>query len=121
MAIKINLNTTVIPVEIGTHKFEVNMTDEKELAFQETLGEFSKKAQTLGEYGEKDVEKLRGMVLEMIDELLGEGSFDLLYRDVPNVGILLGVLVEVIQEISKVAKERVMPKSVEKIIAKKST
>jgi len=119
MAIKINLNTTVIPVEIGQHKFEINMTDEKEVAFQTKLNKFLTDIQELNEEKPEDTEKLTTLVADVLDSLLGVGSFDTLYKEVPNTGILLGVLMDLVTEFSKEAKNRVMPKSILRIMDKK--
>jgi len=119
MAIKLNLNTTVIPVEIGEFKFEINMTDEKEKAFQVKLNAFLKQAEQLNESSLEDEEKLHAMIAEMYDELLGSGAFDKLYEHTPNAGILLGVFMELVTEFTKEARSRVLPSSVLKIVDKK--
>ena len=119
MAIKLNLNTTIIPVEIGDFNFEINMTDEKEKAFQTKLNDFLKQAEQLNESHSEDEEKLQTMIAEMYDELLGDGAFDQLYAHTPNVGILLGVFMQLVAEFAKEAKSRVLPSSVLKIVEKK--
>jgi len=119
MAIKLNLKTTLIPVEIGEFKFEINMTDEKEKAFQVKLNEFLKQAEQLNETNLEDEEKLHTMITQMYDELLGAGAFDQLYAHTPNVGILLGVFMELVTEFSKEVRSRVLPNSVLKIVDKK--
>jgi len=119
MAIKINLNTTVIPVEIGTFKFEINMTDEKEKAFQEKINDFLKQAQTLNEDQPEEEKALRNMVEEMFDTLLENGAFEKLYNHTPNIGILLGVLMDLIASFGKEARNRVIPNSALKVLEKK--
>lgn len=119
MAIKLNLNTTIIPVEIGEFKFEINMTDEKEKAFQSKLNEFLQKAENLSETNPADEEKLRTMIAQLYDELLEKGAFDKLYAYTANTGILLGVFMQLVAEFTKEARARVLPNSVLKIVDKK--
>jgi len=119
MAIKLNLNTTIIPVEIGEFKFEINMTDEKEKSFQAKLSDFLKQAEKLDEAKTEDEEKLRTMIAELYDELLGNGAFKKLYAHTPNAGILLGVFMQLVTEFTKEARSRVLPSSVLKIVDKK--
>ena len=120
MAIKLDLNTAVIPVEIGEFKFEIEMTDEKEKAFQVKLKDFVNKAKGLSEDKPEDEEVLRGMVAEVYDELLGEGAFEKLYAYTANTGILLGVFMDLVAEYSKEIRARVMPRSVLNVADQKS-
>jgi len=120
MAIKLNLKTTIIPVEIGDFKFEINMTDEKEKAFQAKLNDFLQKAHQLNEQTSEDEETLRIMIAEMYDELLEKGAFEKLYNHTPNTGILLGVFMELVTEFGKEVKSRVIPNSVLKVMNKKA-
>lgn len=119
MAIKLNLNTTIIPVEIGDFNFEINMTDEKEKALQAKLNEFLKQAEKLNENNLEDEEKIHTMIAKMYDELLGSGAFEKLYAHTPNTGILLGVFMQLVTEFTKEARARVLPSSVMKIVDKK--
>ena len=112
MAIKLNLRTATIPVEIGEFKFEIEMTDAKERAFQAKINDFIQKAQEAREEKPEDEEALRGMVSEMFDELLGDGAFEKLYAHTSNTGILLSVFMELVAEYSKVVRSRVMTSSV---------
>ena len=111
MAIKLNLSSTVIPVEIGEFKFEIDMTDVKEKAFQSKLDDFVHKVKKLDESKSEDEDALRKMLAEAYNALLGEGAFDKLYVYTPNTGILLGVFMELVTEYSKVVKARVLPNS----------
>ena len=81
MAIKIELQSTIIPIEIGAFKFEVDMTDEKEKAFKGKLDDFLKEAGELDEEKPEDEIKLKEMLTEVYDDLLGEGSFEKLYKE----------------------------------------
>jgi len=123
MAIKIDLNTNVVPVEIGTHKFIISMTDELEVILQEKLdafmvaeSEFQKKASE-----EKSVEiaYLKPMMKEVLDTMLGEGAFELIYQDVPNSRVLLNVMTSLLKEYTKVFRDISLPPEVQRIIDKK--
>jgi len=120
MAIKINLNTTVIPVEIGAFKFEINMTDEKEKGFQVKLNDFLQQAQQLSEGNLEDEVTLRNMIEELFDALLEKGAFEKLYAHTPNTGILLGVFMDLVAAFNKEARTRVLPSSVMKVLDKKA-
>ena len=119
MAIKLDLNTAVIPVEIGEFKFEIEMTDEKEKAFQAKLNYFVKKGQELNEDNPEDEEVLHSMLADMYDEMLGSGAFKKLYEHTSNTGILLGVFMELMAEYSKEVRARVVPRSVLNVVDKK--
>ena len=119
MAIKIELQSTIIPVEIGAFKFEVNMTDEKEKAFKAQLDDFLKQASELDETKLEDETKLKELLKQMYDDLLGEGSFDKMYNSAPNIGILSGVFIQLVQEFGKVAQSRVTSNPVLKMLERK--
>ena len=119
MAIKIDLQSTVIPIEIGEFKFEVDMTDEKEKAFKAKLDNFLKQAADLDEQKPEDEEKLKELLNEIYDSLLGEGSFDKLYSSASNLGILSGVFVQLVAEFGRVAQSRITSAPVLKMIEKK--
>jgi len=119
MAIKLSLDSTVIPVEIGEFQFEIDMTDAKEKAFQVKLNDFVQMAKELNEDKTEDEETLRSMIEEVLDELLGDGAFEKLYAYTSNIGILLGVFMELVAEYSKVVKARVMPGSLLNVMDKK--
>lgn len=120
MAIKLNLNTTVIPVEIGGLKFEINMTDEKEKVFQDKINDFLKQAQLMRESDSEDEEALRGMVEAMFDDFLEQGAFEKLYALSPNTGILLGVFMDLVAALGEETRNRALPHSVLKMLDKKA-
>jgi len=120
MAIKLNLRTTAIPIEIGKFKFEIEMTDVKERALQVKLNDFVQKAQKSSEEKTEDEEVLRNMIAGMFDELLGDGAFEKLYAHTSNTGILLGVFLELVAEYSKEVRARVISKSMLSVINEKS-
>ena len=120
MAIKINLETTIIPVEIGNFKFEIEMTDEKEKTFQIKLNDFLEQIQVLEDTVEDEL-KLREMMETVYDDLLGIGTFGKLYEFAPSIGILSGVLIQLIEEIGKETQSRITTKPILKAINKKAT
>ena len=116
MAIKLNISSTIIPVEIGEFKFEIEMTDIKQKSFQSKLDDFVQRAKELNEGKAEDEGVLRGMLTEVYDALLEEGVFEKLYAHTPNTAILLNVFMELVAEYSKVVKARVMPSSILSVV-----
>ena len=110
MAIKINLVPTVIPVEMGDFKFEVNIADEQWGAFQAKSVE---RAQQLEAFSKSGDEPSRYSLLEeLVDELLGAGAFAKLYGHTPNLQILSSTVTELIVAIGEEIQSRSRPGSV---------
>ena len=119
MAVKLQLHTAVIPVEIGEFKFQVNLADDREKVFKRELEGFLSKIEQMDEESFEDQEKLPGMLQEMYDQLLGAGSYDQLYAHTPNVGILSGVFVQVVAGLTKEMQSRITSAPVSKVIERK--
>ena len=109
MAIKINLESTKIPVEIGDLNFEINVTDEKFDTFSKHFQDFLNNVQALDEQNEEDQNKLKPLVKSIHDELLGLGSFELVYEKVPNVTFVAGILIKIVSQLTEEMDKRIMP------------
>ena len=112
MAIKINLESTKIPVEIGDLKFEIDVTDEKYEAFIQNFNAFLSKMESLDEEKSEDIALLKTMVSEVYEELLGTGSYEQIYAKMPNIAFVASVLIKVVTQLMQVMDERItsMPK-----------
>jgi len=121
MAIKINLESTKIPVEIGDLKFEIDVTDEKYEAFIQNFNAFLSKMESLDEEKSEDIALLKTMVEEVYEELLGTGSYDQIYTKMPNIAFVASVLVNIVTQLTQVMNERITPTPKMKVVAKKTT
>ena len=119
MAIKINLESTVIPVEIGDMKFEIDVTDEKYEAFIKNFNVFLSKMEVLDENKSEDVAQLKVMVKEIYDELLGAEAYEQIYAKMSNIAFVSGVLVSVVKQLMEEMDQKTAPKSQLKLVEKK--
>lgn len=109
MAIKINLQGTAIPVEIGELKFEVDVTDagyqktfQQLLHLQEEAIALITQAATVDEASTAMFKhKLHTLIQEAYDDLLGAGAFTAVYAQTPNITYVTKYLTEIIAGIQK--------------------
>jgi len=113
MAIKINVLSTLVPIEIGNLKFEVDVTDEKYQAFIERfkavqkellalmteIEEMEKNGTEINE--EETLAKLHQLVSKAYDELLGEGTFRQVYQQTPRIVAVTSYLVKLVAALEK--------------------
>ena len=107
MALKLELKSTIIPIEIGEFKFELDMTDTKRKVIEENLMLFTKEATNLDESNPKDEDKLKELLQDMYDELLGTGAFNELYAHTESIEILSNILVHAVVGIKQTLQSRV--------------
>ena len=123
MAIKISLNSTKIPVEIGDLKFEVEMNDEGYERFINIFNVFVKEMAALGAEEVEDFPSIRDRQKKLLDSLLGEGAFDQLYTKISCTMTLTRVIGQIaasieaemikrleIEQTKKAAKKQVVKK-----------
>jgi len=113
MAIKINVRSTLIPVEIGELKYEVDITDQKYRAFSERFKYVQKELLKLvtaiedqekkGEEINEDelFEKLQQLVSTAYHELLGSQAFEQVYQQTPRLIEVTGYLVKLVAAIEQ--------------------
>ena len=119
MAIKINLQSTVIPVQLGDLKFEVDVADEKYDEIVKNFNGFLEKISELDEAKAEDVIQLKEIVKETYDQLLGEGTYEQIYDKMPNISFVAGVLVNLVVELAKEMQKRMVSKIQVKTMSKK--
>lgn len=102
MAIKIQTKTHVIPIEIGDVKLGFDMSDENIEKLFDSEHDIMKK---ISEVDKNDFEAQKKAIKEIIDALLGDGSFDKLYDLSPSIFIVVEYFMQIAQglkeEISK--------------------
>jgi len=121
MAIKINLESVKIPVEIGDLKFEIDVMDEKYETFISNFNIFLEKIESFDGEKSEDIELLKTMVSEVYDELLGIGSYDQVYAKMPNIAFVTSVLVNIVTQLVEEMDNRIAAKLKSKITQKRST
>lgn len=90
MAIKIQTEETVIPVEIGNLTFGFNISDDAVSTFQngvdKVLEKFKKLEKEISEEnGSEVIDLVKQVLTEGFDFMLGEGTFEKLYKQTPSV------------------------------------
>ncbi|WP_413480820.1 hypothetical protein [Carnobacterium maltaromaticum] len=90
MAIKIQTEETVIPVEIGNLTFGFNISDDAVCTFQNGVDKVLEKFKKLEkEISEENGSEVIGLVKQVLTEgfdfMLGEGTFEKLYKQTPSV------------------------------------
>lgn len=110
MAIKIQTEETVIPVEIGKLTFEFNISDDAIISFRKGVDKVSENLTELEkeineENEEENVDLLKKVFAEGFDFILGKGSFEKLYKQTPSVFKLKKVLAQLIADLTEELKE----------------
>jgi len=115
MAIKINLESTKIPVEIGDLKFEFDASDKNRKYLEKKAKEIGKKEERLtsldfekltDEESEKAEMEANDLIKESFNYILGEGAFEKIYEQTPSIIFLTDYLVQLINGIENVMNEK---------------
>lgn len=86
MAIKIQVEKPVIPIELGKLKFEFDITDENIERFKEGADKVQKEFESI--VGD-DLDASKAALKKGFDYILGEGTFDKIYDMSPSVVIVM--------------------------------
>ena len=121
MAIIISLESTVIPVQIGDLKFKIDVTDEKYEKIVERFNSFLVEIEALDEEKSEDIAKLKGIVEEMYEELLGEGAYEKIHAKMPNISFVTGVLANLVTQLIEEVDKRTLPTLKAKAVVRKQT
>ncbi|GEN30232.1 hypothetical protein HNQ35_000065 [Cerasibacillus quisquiliarum] len=103
MAIKIQTQTHVIPIEIGDVKLEFDMSDENIKRLFDSENEIMKK---ISEVDSNDFDAQKKAIKEIIDATLGDGSFDKLYNLSPSVFIVVEYFMQIAQGLKEEINKR---------------
>jgi len=98
MAIKLSLKKSIIPVEIGDFKFEVDLSDGKTKGFEEKMLNFLKGIKEYSQASDSKKE-LEILLKDIFDELLGIGAYEMLYNYAQRTDILAELLNELVLEL----------------------
>jgi len=121
MAIKVNLESTKIPVEIGDLKFEIDVTDDNYEVFIDNFNIFLEKVESLDEGNSEDVVQLKIFVEKIYDDLLGMGAYQQIYAKMPNISFVASTLVKIVMQLVEEMDKRMIPTSNLKTETKKGT
>lgn len=103
MAIKIQTKTHVIPIEIGDVKLEFDMSDENLQKLFDTEHDVMKK---IDEVDKNDFEAQKKAISEIVDAMLGDGSFDKLYELSPSIFIVVEYFMQIAQGLKEEVNKR---------------
>jgi len=116
MAIKIETKQTVIPVEIGELEFEFDLGDKNMKKVEKKAKEMEqafKKFENLedeenftDEENEKNEAEAQELIRGSFDYLLGEGAFDKIYEQTPNISFLGDYFLQLVEGIDNEIKTR---------------
>lgn len=103
MTIKIQTKTHVIPIEVGDIKLSFDMSDENLDKLFDSEHEIMN---TLSKVDKNDFEAQKKAIKKIIDEMLGEGSFDKLYDLTPSVFIVVEYFMQIAQGLKEEINKR---------------
>lgn len=101
--IKIQTKTHIIPIEIGDVKLEFDMSDENIKRLFDSENEIMKK---ISEVDSNDFDAQKKAIKEIIDAMLGDGSFDKLYNLSPSVFIVVEYFMQIAQGLKEEINKR---------------
>lgn len=104
--IKIQTATPVIPIEIGELNFEFVTTDEAVINFKEKAAILKAELDytVLSEDGDA-LKEAKEIARRGLDLLLGEGAFDLIYKQTPSIPLVMKYFLQVSEAIAKEIEE----------------
>lgn len=108
MALKLELKSTIIPVEIANFKFEIDMTDTKRKAVEDKFILFTSEVAKLNEEESTGEAKLKDLLKDMYEALLGTEAFDKLYQHTESLDILSNALIHLVIGIKQSLQERII-------------
>lgn len=107
MAIKIQTEKPVIPIEIGELHFEFPVDDEAIKKFREQIPKLKEELEKLEpENNEEDQELTKQALGRGYDVMLGEGSFDKIYKETPSIVYCMHYYSQLAEGLENELKER---------------
>lgn len=107
MAIKIQTEKPVIPIELGDLTFEFNVSDESVKKFREDAAKVQKELLNIkadDDDDEKALETTKDVLRRGYDLILGEGSFEKVYDMSPSVVMTIKYLEQIVQGLAEELK-----------------
>lgn len=111
--IKINVEKTAIPIEIGDLMFEFDITDKAIDKFRENALSVEQDLMSLDadQYDNKDLGQVKEVLRKGYDTLLGVGAFDQVYKLSPSVSVMMNYFIQITDGIQQQMSERVKYRS----------
>lgn len=100
MTIKLNLKQSLIPVQIGELKFQVDLSDTHSKNLETKLTNFLREVNQL-DLNDTSEEKFKTLLHSILNELLGDGAFEKLYEYTKRTDLLAELLEELVIELVK--------------------
>lgn len=117
MAIKIQTQKPVIPIEIGPHNFEFDVSDEsiKNLRKEALKAQKEFHSISVNEDDDKALEQAREVLERAYDLFFGKGAFEKIYELSPSIMICMQYFVEIVEGIeTELNKRGLSPSAQEK-------
>lgn len=119
MGIKIDINSHIVPVQIGEVELEFNASDENIKRFYESYEEIEKEMEAIkGNHTLEGHEEVKAIMRKGYDLILGEGTFDKLYSKYPSLITLVNAFMQVVIELEKAIDNMTFTKEQKKMINK---
>ena len=106
MAVKFELYSTKIPVEIGNMSFELDVSDEKYDAFTTVFNNYLDEFSKLTDKESEDLNLIKEKQRIVFTTLLGEGAFDAIYAMSPSIVSTTRTLTDLVSYIEREVKDR---------------
>lgn len=121
MAVKFNLYSTKIPVEIGNMSFELDISDEKYDEFSTVFNKYLDEVSELRAEDIEDLDLIKEKQRSVFTTLLGEGAFDAIYAMSPSIVSTTRTLTDIVAYIEKEVVDRLEGDSNSKSVKKQPT
>jgi len=110
MAIKIDIKKTIIPVEFGDLVFEFDLGDKNMKDVEKKAKEMEEKAKKYEDLSDEENEvaetEAQTFIKESFDYLLGDGAFEKIYEQTPNISFLADYFLQLVEGIGNEVSNR---------------
>ncbi|WP_062049240.1 hypothetical protein [Bacillus sp. JCM 19034] len=102
MAIKIDIQKTVIPVQIGELEYTVDVSDEAVKRVREGYRHIKEEveAMQMGVGYEEDFNRTKEVLAQSFNLILGEDAFEGLYNQTPSITLLAKYLIIIVENLN---------------------
>lgn len=111
MVIKIQTESTAVPIEFGKLKFEFDTSDESIQSFYKNGEKAQKELEAMELEDGNEIESMKKILRSGYDAFLGKGAFDKIYKQTPSVVKLAPLFVQLTEAISEKLEEMGMSES----------
>ena len=95
--------TTKVPLQIGTLKFELDFSDDKLIHLADNFNDVMNE---LSEVDSKDFQAVKQGMKTVVDMFIEEGAFEVIYKEYPSITIVTEIIEKLAVGITEEIKKR---------------